>query len=268
MLYRYYMVKQRSVNHLNFTKHRTVIIGILAAIVAGGGSYAGYTVLRSGDSLDSDKGTATVAYVYDGDTVQMSSGEEVRLLNIDAPEKGECMYDEARGALENKVRGNRVTVVRDVTGTDAFGRFVRYVFAQTDPRADSVFLNVYLVHHGFAVYVPSKNMLYRDLFEAADRHARTSRSGIWGVCPELAAGYADREAHSETRDDVLPSDARCVIKGNISENGYGKNYFLPTCRSYGQIKISPDSGERYFCTEREAIAAGFSKSENCGAVRR
>lgn len=51
----------------------------------------------------------------------------------------------------------------------------------------------------------------------------------------------------------------CQIKGNISDQG-NKFYHLPGGRFYDGIKITPDTGERWFCTEREAVANGWRKS--------
>ena len=49
----------------------------------------------------------------------------------------------------------------------------------------------------------------------------------------------------------------CLIKGNINSKGQ-KLYHLPGWPSYNSTKIDTDAGERWFCTEEEAIAAGWS----------
>lgn len=45
----------------------------------------------------------------------------------------------------------------------------------------------------------------------------------------------------------------CRIKGNISRNG--KIYHVPGSRSYNDTKIDETKGERWFCSEEEAVAA-------------
>ena len=55
--------------------------------------------------------------------------------------------------------------------------------------------------------------------------------------------------------------AGCVIKGNISSSGE-KIYHIPGGGSYTQTVISPDKGERWFCTDAEAVANGWRKAKN------
>jgi hypothetical protein len=59
------------------------------------------------------------------------------------------------------------------------------------------------------------------------------------------------------------STAACNIKGNISTKGDEKIYHLPTCASYTQTIIDEASGERWFCSEKQAQDAGWRKAKNC-----
>ncbi|WP_310485077.1 hypothetical protein [Chamaesiphon sp. VAR_48_metabat_403] len=52
----------------------------------------------------------------------------------------------------------------------------------------------------------------------------------------------------------------CNIKGNISWNKDKKLYHLPGMKDYEIVKIDPAKGERWFCTESEAIANGWQKA--------
>jgi hypothetical protein len=52
----------------------------------------------------------------------------------------------------------------------------------------------------------------------------------------------------------------CLIKGNISSDGV-KIYHVPSGVSYNQTKIDSTRGERWFCTEQEAMANGWRRSE-------
>jgi hypothetical protein len=58
----------------------------------------------------------------------------------------------------------------------------------------------------------------------------------------------------------LPPKADCNIKGNISWNNNQKLYHLPGMKDYKITKIDPGKGERWFCTESEAIASGWRKA--------
>jgi hypothetical protein len=52
-----------------------------------------------------------------------------------------------------------------------------------------------------------------------------------------------------------------VIKGNISADTREKIYHVPGGALYEVTVIRPENGERWFCTEDEAVAAGWRKSE-------
>ncbi|WP_310428025.1 hypothetical protein [Chamaesiphon sp. VAR_48_metabat_135_sub] len=52
----------------------------------------------------------------------------------------------------------------------------------------------------------------------------------------------------------------CNIKGNISWSNENKLYHLPGMKDYQITKIDLDKGERWFCTESEAIASGWKKA--------
>jgi hypothetical protein len=54
----------------------------------------------------------------------------------------------------------------------------------------------------------------------------------------------------------------CDIKGNISYNTGEKIYHVPGQTFYNETVINPVYGERWFCTEDEAIANGWRKAEN------
>lgn len=57
-----------------------------------------------------------------------------------------------------------------------------------------------------------------------------------------------------------PPDPSCNIKGNISISSGEKIYHVPGQRNYDDTEISPEFGERWFCTEEEAVAAGWRKA--------
>lgn len=57
--------------------------------------------------------------------------------------------------------------------------------------------------------------------------------------------------------------ANCNVKGNISSSGE-KIFHVPGCASYNATIIDTTAGERVFCTEKEALDAGWRKAKNCG----
>lgn len=72
---------------------------------------------------------ATVTNVVDGDTLDLSTGERVRLIGIDTPERGDCGYSEATALLSQLVLGMDVEVANptEVEDYDAYGRALAYI---------------------------------------------------------------------------------------------------------------------------------------------
>lgn len=72
---------------------------------------------------------ADVSYVVDGDTIRLRSGEYVRIIGIDTPERGRCGYAKARDTLESLIINNTVALVNpsEVDDKDRYGRLLRYV---------------------------------------------------------------------------------------------------------------------------------------------
>jgi hypothetical protein len=51
-----------------------------------------------------------------------------------------------------------------------------------------------------------------------------------------------------------------VIKGNISQSTGERIYHVPGQEFYDRTVIDETAGERWFCTEAEAVQAGWRKS--------
>lgn len=194
--------------------------------------------------------------VIDGDTLVLD-GEHVRLNGIDAPEMAQtcrsargketrCGKD-AKAALEKLVAAGHV----ECRGTeqDAYGRRLATCYANgRDINAQMVRLG-----HAFAfrkyslAYVAEEELARRDhagLFAGKAQAPWEFRARKWQVASK---------GGSRTSDPSAPKG--CPIKGNISGNG--KIYHTPWSPSYERTRIDPSRGERWFCSEDEAIAAGW-----------
>jgi hypothetical protein len=51
----------------------------------------------------------------------------------------------------------------------------------------------------------------------------------------------------------------CRIKGNVTVTGE-RVYHLPNGKYYDRVIINPMRGEKYFCKESDALAAGWRKA--------
>jgi len=63
-------------------------------------------------------------------------------------------------------------------------------------------------------------------------------------------------------EGLLSADGQavCAIKGNISIGTGERIYHVPGQEHYDETIISPRYGERWFCTEAEARAAGWRRA--------
>lgn len=210
----------------------------------------------------------TVTRVIDGDTIELADGRRVRYIGIDTPEivdprkPVECFGKESSEENRRLVDSKTVRLEKDVSDTDTYRRLLRYVFV------DDQMVNESLVRGGFAhssTYPP--DIKYQDRLQQAEQEARDNKSGLWGSCPlgrntSNASNIGTTGNANNTPSVSSDSGASCVIKGNISSNGE-KIYHLPGCGSYEKTSIDESRGERWFCTEEEAVAAGWRKAKNC-----
>lgn len=148
---------------------------VVATAAVGGGC-------ASSDSQDVPA-SAVVARVGDGDTLDLRSGERVRLVQIDAPElgAGECYARAALGELRRLAPlGTLVQLEHDarLDDVDGYGRLLRYV---TVGEAN---VNVELVRRGAAApyfFRGERGRLSDSLLDAAAEARRASR-GMWAAC--------------------------------------------------------------------------------------
>jgi len=71
--------------------------------------------------------TYLVTRVIDGDTLELASGRDVRLVGIDTPEVGECGYEKAAANLSYLTLGQQVSLAVSDEDQDRYGRLLRYV---------------------------------------------------------------------------------------------------------------------------------------------
>lgn len=124
---------------------------------------------------------ARVARAIDGDTVELEGGQRVRYIGVNTPEMDDsrpamrAWAQRAREKNRELVEGKRVTLERDVSETDRYGRLLRYVYV------DGTMVNAELVRLGYAYatsYPP--DVKHQDLFARLEREAREAGRGLWG----------------------------------------------------------------------------------------
>jgi len=215
------------------------------------------------------------ATVIDGDSLKIGE-TTIRLHAVDAFEgRQTCLRrgerwpcgEAAANRMRELVAGRTITCEpRDL---DDYGRTVAVC---SSGRID---LGAELVRDGLALAYRRYGNDYVD----EEDEARSARRGVWAgeftppwewrrnpepaAAPRAPPPTPDRSAQAERRaggaaDSGSGASGRtgsCRIKGNISDRG--RIYHVPGSRSYEQTVIDESRGERWFCSEQEAIAAGW-----------
>ena len=119
-----------------------------------------------------------VVRVIDGDTIEIAGGAHVRYIGMDTPEtypKVEFYGPEAKAKNIELVEGKLVTLEKDVSETDKYGRLLRYVYV------GDVFVNGELVRLGYAEAVSyPPDTRYQWQLEQLEKEAKAAKRGIWG----------------------------------------------------------------------------------------
>ncbi len=85
------------------------------------------------------------------------------------------------------------------------------------------------------------------------------------VAPDSAVELAEKKFYefSSAASDKAAEfglNPNCHIKGNISVDTGERIYHVQGQEFYSRASIRPDQGERWFCTEEDAVAAGWRKA--------
>ncbi|MBP2235327.1 endonuclease YncB(thermonuclease family) [Sinorhizobium kostiense] len=190
---------------------------------------------------------ARSARVVDGDTLEIN-GVTYRLHGIDAPEAGQSCEKAGGGkwacgkaaiaAMEDLISSG---VTCDNRGSDGYSRTIGVC------TAGGIDVNARMVEAGNAwAFVK-----YSTDYVSIEQKARAAGVGVWQAETESPWDY---RAH---KWDVAKQESPdgCPIKGNISKQGM--IYHAPWSPWYGKTKVSQEEGERWFCSEGEAIQAGW-----------
>jgi hypothetical protein len=174
--------------------------------------------------------------------------EKVRLFGIDAPELDQTCRrpdgavwrcgDWSRDEVHRMFQGESADC--EAIGTDPYGRTLAVCSVAGRDMGET------LVTNGLA----RAYLRYSDLYLETEKAAIVTGRGIFGS--DMAAPEAFRAAD---RPALQTAPRDCVIKGNVSNAG--RIYHVPGQENYADTQINGARGERWFCTEAEARAAGW-----------
>jgi endonuclease YncB( thermonuclease family) len=186
--------------------------------------------------------------IIDGDTLHI--GRRIyNLSGIDAPELGQrCMKEnkEWRCGLEAALALRKLAAFGTVTCTSKSKRTVVTGLCQIEGKD----LGEVMLGQGYAVAVTDALPNYR----SAEAAAKDAKLGLWRgdfIAPKDWRKGA--RMPGETTDTTF-----CVVKGVITE-GEQRIFYIPSDDTYNDYKVDPKKGERMFCSDDEAILAGWNR---------
>lgn len=159
----------------------------------------------------------TVTRIVDGDTIEVVSQQRqeftVRMIGIDTPETGECLFDAAKSFAQEELQSERVYLVEDPTQdlVDRYGRLLRYV-VRVD---DGYFYNLDVIRQGFALeYTYDKPYRFQSDFIEANNIALQNKAGLYSTeceCFDRAGDEISRKCTACKRSTVEYMDNDCSV---------------------------------------------------------
>ena len=239
-------------------------------------------VVSSPDVLP-DGVRARVLSVMDGITIEVESeGSKyrVRYLGVQVPEEsapGDGGPSVGRRALEfNRflVLGRFVELWKGRNETGPEGNLLRYVYI------DGEMVNKALITNGHAtVSAFPSTFEFKSEFVLAQENARANRRGVWeaakeegehqvsplGTATPPAMFFGGTLPAPPTGGSAVDCDYSgtpdSVIKGNVDQRTGQHVYHVPGSMFYSTTVVDEAQGDRWFCTEVEAIEAGWKRSK-------
>lgn len=201
------------------------------------------------------------ASVIDGDTLEIH-GTRIRMQGIDAPESSQTCEkngkpyrcgQQAANFLDSLIASRPVRCEEETK--DKYGRTVARCFM------GNTNLNGEMVENGWAVAYRQ----YSPLYVPNEERAKAGKKGIWSGTFQVPSEFRKAKKGGERpmamptateKSKTAAAPSECRIKGNI--NAKGEHIFhAPGARFYDKTAIDTNKGERWFCSEAEATAAGW-----------
>ncbi len=190
--------------------------------------------------------------IIDGDTIEILN-QRIRLFGIDAPEgRQRCIASgkpwrcgqQSTFALAEYIGKAWVRCIQK--DRDRYQRIVAVCYLGKKN------INAWMVRQGWAV---DYRRYPKGAYRAEQLQAERGKLGIWRG--DFIAPWDWRRGKRLTAAKDK-GQGPCLIKGNISRSG--RIYHVPGGQYYQRTRITTSKGERWFCSEAEARAAGWRRS--------
>jgi micrococcal nuclease len=127
---------------------------------------------------DAEERTSPVEKVIDGDTIVLAEGERVRFIGVDAPERGEPLYEEAKEFQEKVLRKGPAQIrACKEEPRDGYGRTLAFV------HKENMDVGERLLTYGFArtLFIGPCGKAVASKYRAVEREAFRAGRGIWSL---------------------------------------------------------------------------------------
>lgn len=205
-----------------------------------------------------------VVAVTDGDTLTIldASGQQhkIRLMGIDAPERGQPFGEEAAKFLAMLAQGK--TVNADCPKKDRYGRLVCKVYTEAATDLGQALLWGGMAWH-YKFYQNEQTETDRRQYSAAEDFARGAKSGLWADAASVAPWDFRRSEKREVEEVAEPGNGKAgaaVVAGAILGNRRSGIYHWPGCPNYSDISAD---NRVAFTSREEAERAGYRAARNC-----
>ncbi|MBU1200688.1 thermonuclease family protein [Patescibacteria group bacterium] len=152
-----------------------LLVGLALGFVVGGITKPDVPTLSSTEQEQPT--TQTVTRVIDGDTVELSTGQSVRLTGVSAPGLKEKFSQEGKAFLEEKLLNQEVKLEYEKGyETDRFNRLNAYVFVGDEN------INELIIKQGLAevvIYEKRRKLMYQDELLEAQVQAKKLKLNLW-----------------------------------------------------------------------------------------
>ncbi|MSS74440.1 thermonuclease family protein [Candidatus Pacearchaeota archaeon] len=121
-----------------------------------------------------NKNEFLVTKIIDGDTIEIESGQRIRLICINTPEKGEGGYKEAKDYLKSTILNKKVVLKKDISETDRHDRLLRYLYL------NNKLINELIARKGYGVTFPYEpDTKFCAKIKKAEKKAKKEHIGLW-----------------------------------------------------------------------------------------
>lgn len=216
--------------------------------------------------------SAVVVNVIDTVTIEVKLDgrrSRIRYLGLETPTgANDTLLNNGLMFNQFLVQDKIVELEQDHVDKDRSGNLIRYVYVSGEFVNEALLTNGYAVVAGFPHDFRSKTD-----FTIAQEKAKSQQLGYWeprlqektttGITPSVEpfTGGTLPSLPGNASTCEFSGTPQSVIKGNVDARTGDRIYYVPGSLFYSTTEVTRSEGDRWFCTEAQAVASGWKKSK-------